>query len=411
MKESVPNSKNAGVGTRGEASANVPAWHAGVRAPRGERGFALLVIFLLAASVALMLYMQMPRVAFEAQRDKEQLLIDRGEQYKRAIQEYFVKNRKYPSSIDDLDKSSANNQRFLRRRYIDPMTGKSEWRLIHVNAAGQLTDSLVEKPAGTSGASGASGASGSGGSGASGASGDDGPTVNAAVYQRPSDRTLTPAGPSTPENVDPNDPRYWPPITLAPIQPSGATGPQPGQAPPQLPGLLPGQPPQAGQVPGQTPGQFPGQAPGQPPIQLPGMPGGIPTGQLPGQNPTAPGGQGAFGGQGAPANPVVGAINGMLTGASPAGQPGQNMSGGLAGVASLFKGPSIKIYNTQQKYQNWEFIFKLNNGQPGAPAGGSQGTQNPNGQNPSGASGPGGQTPTAPTSPTLGSSQPNQQQN
>ena len=111
---------------------------------RGERGFALLIIFLMAAAVALMLYQQMPRVAFESQRDKEQLLIDRGEQYKRAIQLYFVHSRNIPAKIEDLE--NTNNKRFLRRRYIDPMTGKDEWRLIHVNAAGALTDSLVQKP-------------------------------------------------------------------------------------------------------------------------------------------------------------------------------------------------------------------------------------------------------------------------
>ena len=35
-----------------------------------ERGFALLLVFMLAASVCIYLYMQMPRVAFEAQRAK-----------------------------------------------------------------------------------------------------------------------------------------------------------------------------------------------------------------------------------------------------------------------------------------------------------------------------------------------------
>ena len=59
-------------------------------AKTGERGFALLIVFLMAAAIALMLYQQMPRVAFESERDKEELLIDRGEQYKRAIQLYLA---------------------------------------------------------------------------------------------------------------------------------------------------------------------------------------------------------------------------------------------------------------------------------------------------------------------------------
>ena len=52
----------------------------------GERGFALLMIFVMAAVIAITLYMEMPRVAFESQRAKEQLLVDRGNEYKRGIQ-------------------------------------------------------------------------------------------------------------------------------------------------------------------------------------------------------------------------------------------------------------------------------------------------------------------------------------
>src|SRR5580704_15357479 len=113
----------------------------------GERGFALLLVFLMAAAVALVLYQQMPRVAFESEREKEQLLQDRGHEYVRAIQLYYIAFKKYPTKIEDLEKT--NNKRFLRRRYIDPMTGKDEWRLIHVNNAGQLIDSAVQKPPGS----------------------------------------------------------------------------------------------------------------------------------------------------------------------------------------------------------------------------------------------------------------------
>ena len=108
-----------------------------------QQGFALLLVFLMAAIIALMLYQQLPRVAFESEREKEQLLIDRGEQYTRAIQLYYIaNNRQYPTSIDDLEK---REKRFLRRRYVDPFTGKDEWRIIHTNG-GFLTDSLVQKP-------------------------------------------------------------------------------------------------------------------------------------------------------------------------------------------------------------------------------------------------------------------------
>jgi hypothetical protein len=117
------------------------------RRRKDESGFALLFVFLMAGTIAIFLYLQLPRAAFESQRNKEELLIERGQQYTRAIQLYVSKMKKFPQSIDDLEK--ANGQRFLRHRYKDPMTGKDEWRIIHVNAAGILTDSLVQKPPAT----------------------------------------------------------------------------------------------------------------------------------------------------------------------------------------------------------------------------------------------------------------------
>ena len=103
-----------------------------------QRGFALLLVFVMAAAIAITLYMELPRVAFEAQRNKEQLLIERGEQYQRAIQLYVRKLKKYPVKIEDLEET--NQIRFLRKRYIDPMTGKSEWRMIHIGPGGVFTD-------------------------------------------------------------------------------------------------------------------------------------------------------------------------------------------------------------------------------------------------------------------------------
>jgi hypothetical protein len=109
-----------------------------------ESGFALLFVFLLAAAVAISFYMQLPVAAFENQRTREQALLDRGEQYRRAIQLYFRKFKRYPAELKALEKT--NNIRFIRRLYKDPLTGADEWRLIHISPAGLLTDSLVQKP-------------------------------------------------------------------------------------------------------------------------------------------------------------------------------------------------------------------------------------------------------------------------
>ena len=110
-----------------------------------EGGFALLLVFLMASVIAISLYLEIPRVAMQTQRDREETLIDRGEQYKRAIQLFVKKTNRYPADIKDLE--NFQNQRFLRHRYTDPLTGKDEWRLVHINN-GVLTDSKLTKPQG-----------------------------------------------------------------------------------------------------------------------------------------------------------------------------------------------------------------------------------------------------------------------
>src|SRR6202161_4160838 len=111
---------------------------------RGESGFALLLVFVMAAAIAITLYIEVPRIAFESQRAREQMAIDRGLQYKRAIQLFYRKYQTFPQTLDDLE--TTRNIRFLRHRYLDPLTRK-EYRFLHVGPSGQLTDSLIQPPA------------------------------------------------------------------------------------------------------------------------------------------------------------------------------------------------------------------------------------------------------------------------
>lgn len=62
-------------------------------------------------------------------RDKEEELLFRGEQYRVAIERYYnaIPGRiQYPQSIDDLlkDSRSAEGKRYLRKKYLDPITGE-----------------------------------------------------------------------------------------------------------------------------------------------------------------------------------------------------------------------------------------------------------------------------------------------
>jgi len=103
------------------------------RSERQEEGFLLLGVLFMVLLITLALAIAAPKMAESIRRDKEIETVHRGMQYARAIQIYFNKYGRYPNTIDQLVKS--NDQRFLRKRYLNPMTGKDDWRLIHYGEA------------------------------------------------------------------------------------------------------------------------------------------------------------------------------------------------------------------------------------------------------------------------------------
>jgi hypothetical protein len=381
-----------------------------------ESGFAMLLVFVMAAAIAITLYIEVPRIAFESQRTREQMAIDRGLQYQRAIQLFYRKYRLYPQTLDDLE--TTRNVRFLRFRYLDPLTGKA-YRLLHVGPAGQLTDSLVQPPAPLPGSTtGSSANSPFGSSSASGSTGSSQNSQNTAS-------TTSSAPPSDPNNLNgnPNDPNAQAPdpLNMAARRPSdriiggpgGAPGGtavgdqptplepdpnQPQQAPQPAPGMPVQQPTDPNQpanpanpvepaqpgVPGQPP--VPGQPtdPSQPqpaPAPAPGgvsplgtNPGQVPTGQTPfPQNPSFPQMPGQQAGQpgqpgqapGTPGGPQTAAnlIQQILT--TPRQPPSavsgftSGNTGGIAGVASTAEGKGIHKVNDHNKYKEWEFVYDL----------------------------------------------------
>ena len=96
---------------------------------RQEDGFLLLGVLFMILLIMIALAIAAPKIADSIRRDKEQETIQRGKQYARAIRMYYNKFGRYPNTIDQLVKT--NDQRFLRKRYLDPMTGKDDWRIIH----------------------------------------------------------------------------------------------------------------------------------------------------------------------------------------------------------------------------------------------------------------------------------------
>ena len=95
-----------------------------------EDGFLLLGAIVAIFLVLLILSVAAPIVSKQLRREREVESAHRADQYVRAIRLYYKKFGHYPGSMEQLEKS--NNIRFLRQRYPDPLTGKADWRLIHI---------------------------------------------------------------------------------------------------------------------------------------------------------------------------------------------------------------------------------------------------------------------------------------
>jgi type II secretory pathway pseudopilin PulG len=94
-----------------------------------EEGYVLLGVIILLALFVIAMAVAAPNVAKQIQRDRDLETMRRGKQYIRAIQLYYRKFNAYPPNVDALVKTQEI--RFLRRRYIDPTTGKDDWKPIY----------------------------------------------------------------------------------------------------------------------------------------------------------------------------------------------------------------------------------------------------------------------------------------
>jgi hypothetical protein len=288
------------------------------RRPDGQSGYALmfalfLIVAMLAGASVAVLNGQM-----KSQRQREELMIWRGEQYKRAIRLYFHKTGHYPQTMDDLQKGMPDLH-FLRQAYKDPMNkGDGAWRFIYVNPAGQIIGSvryanlqqmaLLDQP---------------GGPNAVGAPGLGTPAANL--------------------NVSTSSVTAFSQI-VAPTSGSGQTNNQ-----------------GTGQGNGPNPGGDPSAQNGQQNPQTPPAPqqqSGF------GQNPQQPGGgpglgsggqQGSmFGSFGQPG----GATGNPLADMKPTGPvDGPVLGGFLTGVGSKVDRKSFKVFKGGKKYNEWEFIW------------------------------------------------------
>ncbi len=101
-----------------------------------ERGFSYMVV--LAAVVIIGIVIEVARVSTWRllQVDREAELLFRGKAYRTAVQGFYQSNGAYPRSLDDLLQDPRSpNKRYLRSRYLDPVT-KKEWTLVRAPDGG-----------------------------------------------------------------------------------------------------------------------------------------------------------------------------------------------------------------------------------------------------------------------------------
>lgn len=104
------------------------------RARSKESGYVLLAVLLTMTLMLIALSVEAPRIAQQIKRDKEEEMIHRGKDYATAVKRFVHKNGgRYPASVEQLE--NTNHIRFLRKKYIDPMTGDSDWKMVHVGEA------------------------------------------------------------------------------------------------------------------------------------------------------------------------------------------------------------------------------------------------------------------------------------
>lgn len=179
----------------------------------GEEGYLLLGLVVVCFLLLLVLGVAAPRVAKELERDREVESEHRAQEYVRAIQLFYKKNNRYPTSMDELLGKgpgggmslggTSTNVHYLRQEYKDPITN-GEYRLIHFGEAktevkGFFGEPLQGMPAGNLGSAAGmvSNLGGNSGTGTSGATGGSGATTPSTGTGGSTGSTGTPSGSTT----------------------------------------------------------------------------------------------------------------------------------------------------------------------------------------------------------------------
>ncbi|RFO98333.1 hypothetical protein DIC66_00040 [Rhodoferax lacus] len=101
-----------------------------------QQGFTYIAVLAALALLALASSGVMRYVSQQAQREREQDLLQTGRYFVQAIGDFYAASpgsvKKLPQKLEDLldDKRQVGIRRYLREVYRDPTTGKPDWDLI-----------------------------------------------------------------------------------------------------------------------------------------------------------------------------------------------------------------------------------------------------------------------------------------
>jgi type II secretory pathway pseudopilin PulG len=349
-----------------------------MRTHRPDAGFSLTALIFFAAAASIVIAAAVPAYQMQAKRERELELIFRGQEYARAIQKYQRKFGVFPTSVDQL--VSTNNLRFLRRPYQDPITGK-EFRLITIDPNGTVSGSKVFSQ------------------------NTNAPSLFGNTPMFGNSPNGTPGNSNTsPSSATPGTNRTnstTNPTSNSSFGSSGGFGNSSSGFGNSSSGFG-----NTSSGFGNSSSGFGNSSSGFGNSSNNSGFGSQPQSQ-PGTTPSAAGGFGSFGSNAAGNN-------------RPGGAPGNSVgtpfgSGGIIGVASNSEKASLMIYNNRQKYDEWDFIAILGQGNPSAatpgatnpaltnPGGNNAPRPNPFGTNPTSPFGTPSTSPTSPFGPPSGS--------
>lgn len=101
---------------------------------QNQRGHLLLVAIVLVTVISIALATVIQPIHTTSVRQKEALLLYRGEHMAAGIRRFYFDKGRFPFDLEELVDTQP---RYVRRVYLDPMTEDGEWNLVYLQTGDQ----------------------------------------------------------------------------------------------------------------------------------------------------------------------------------------------------------------------------------------------------------------------------------